>query len=87
MEVAGALGLDDIRDARGLAGADFDHDGDVDLVMTLDCLHDMPRPDLAMSAIRGAIDPDGARSGFIGLQIHSGPPQEVAFRNLCIKEL
>jgi hypothetical protein len=32
-------------------------------------------------------DPDGARSGFIGLQIHSGPPQEVAFRNLCIKEL
>ena len=32
-------------------------------------------------------DPDGARSGLIGLQIHSGPPQEVAFRNLCIKEL
>ncbi len=32
-------------------------------------------------------DPDGARSGFIGLQIHSGPPQEVSFRNLCIKEL
>jgi hypothetical protein len=23
----------------------------------------------------------------IGLQIHSGPPQEVAFHNLCIKEL
>jgi hypothetical protein len=22
-----------------------------------------------------------------GLQLHSGPPQEVAFRNLCIKEL
>ena len=32
-------------------------------------------------------DPEGARSGFIGLQIHSGPPQEAAFRNLCIKEI
>ena len=32
-------------------------------------------------------DPEGARTGFIGLQIHSGPPQEVAFRNLCVKEL
>jgi len=32
-------------------------------------------------------DPEGARTGLIGLQIHSGPPQEVAFRNLCIKEL
>ncbi len=31
-------------------------------------------------------DPAGARSGLIGLQIHSGPPQEVAFRNLSIKE-
>ena len=31
-------------------------------------------------------DPAGARSGLIGLQIHSGPPQEVAFRNLFIKE-
>ena len=32
-------------------------------------------------------DPEGARSGLIGLQIHSGPPQEVMFRNLCIKEV
>ena len=32
-------------------------------------------------------DPAGARSGLIGLQIHSGPPQEVMFRNLCIKEV
>jgi len=32
-------------------------------------------------------DPEGARTGLIGLQIHSGPPQEVAFRNLCIKAL
>lgn len=32
-------------------------------------------------------DPEGAKSGLIGLQIHSGPPQEAMFRNLCIKEL
>jgi len=32
-------------------------------------------------------DPDGAKKGLFGLQLHGGPPQEVAFRNLCIKEL
>lgn len=31
-----------------------------DLVLTLDCLHDMPRPDLVAAAIRKAIRPDGA---------------------------
>lgn len=30
-----------------------------DVVLTLDCLHDMPRPDLAAEAIRRAIKPDG----------------------------
>jgi 2-polyprenyl-3-methyl-5-hydroxy-6-metoxy-1,4-benzoquinol methylase len=30
-----------------------------DLVMTLDCLHDMARPDLVASAIRKALKPDG----------------------------
>jgi 2-polyprenyl-3-methyl-5-hydroxy-6-metoxy-1,4-benzoquinol methylase len=30
-----------------------------DFVMTLDCLHDMPRPDLCAAAIRQAIKPDG----------------------------
>ena len=30
-----------------------------DFVMTLDCLHDMPRPDLCSAAIRQAIKPDG----------------------------
>jgi len=33
------------------------------------------------------IDPEGAKKGLFGLQLHGGPPQEVAFRNLCIKEL
>ncbi|MCP4793308.1 MAG: methyltransferase domain-containing protein [Actinomycetia bacterium] len=40
-------------------GEDLPASGDVDLIMTLDCLHDMPRPDLAMAAIRGAIASDG----------------------------
>ena len=33
------------------------------------------------------IDPEGAKKGLFGLQLHGGPPQEIAFRNLCIKEL
>ena len=32
-------------------------------------------------------DPEGAKKGIFGLQLHGGPPQEVAFSNLCIKEL
>ena len=32
---------------------------DADFVMTLDCLHDMPRPDLALKAIHGALKEDG----------------------------
>lgn len=32
-------------------------------------------------------DPEGAKKGIFGLQLHGGPAQEVAFRNLCIKEL
>ncbi len=32
-------------------------------------------------------DPDGARRGVIGLQIHSGGPMEVRFRNLELKTL
>jgi hypothetical protein len=33
VEAGAAFGLDDLRDARGLAAADFDHDGDVDFVV------------------------------------------------------
>jgi len=32
-------------------------------------------------------DTEGAKKGIFGLQVHSGPPQEAAFRNICIKEL
>jgi len=31
-------------------------------------------------------DPSGAKKGIFGLQLHGGPPQEMFFRNLCIKE-
>lgn len=32
-------------------------------------------------------DPNIARSGVIGLQIHGGPPMEIRFRNIRIREL
>ncbi len=42
------------------AGAeDLPDDYRYDLVLTLDCLHDMPRPAEAVAAIRRAIRPDG----------------------------
>ncbi len=34
-------------------------DGSADLVLCFDCLHDMPRPDKALEAIRGTIAADG----------------------------
>jgi 2-polyprenyl-3-methyl-5-hydroxy-6-metoxy-1,4-benzoquinol methylase len=43
-----------------LAGAeDLPRSSDVDLVLTLDCLHDMPRPNQAAVAIGQALRPDG----------------------------
>jgi 2-polyprenyl-3-methyl-5-hydroxy-6-metoxy-1,4-benzoquinol methylase len=44
------------HDARGEA---LPEDGRFDLVLTLDCLHDMTRPAEVMAAIRRAIRPDG----------------------------
>ncbi len=42
------------------AGAnDVPASGDFDLALTFDCLHDMPRPDLALLAIRAALDAEG----------------------------
>ena len=43
-----ALGAESIPDSN-----------DADFVMTLDCLHDMPRPDSALKAIHGALKDDG----------------------------
>jgi SAM-dependent methyltransferase len=53
--------------ARGVGNATFVHaraedvpaGAGYDLVLTLDCLHDMTRPDLALAAVRGAIAEDG----------------------------
>lgn len=39
--------------------ADVPATGDFDLALTFDCLHDMPRPDDALDAIRAALDADG----------------------------
>ncbi|MBD3182784.1 DUF1080 domain-containing protein [Candidatus Poribacteria bacterium] len=33
------------------------------------------------------IDPEGWKKGIFGLQLHGGPPQELAFRNIGVKEL
>lgn len=40
-------------------GEDLTADEPFDLILTLDCLHDMPRPDLAAAAVRRAIADDG----------------------------
>jgi 2-polyprenyl-3-methyl-5-hydroxy-6-metoxy-1,4-benzoquinol methylase len=51
-------GLDNVGFGVG-RGEDVAPDGSHDLVMTLDCLHDMTRPDLVAAAIRRTIRPDG----------------------------
>lgn len=55
------------RAEAGLTNVSFHHpddhplptDGSVDLVLTLDCIHDMTRPDQVISALRSAVRPDG----------------------------
>ncbi len=44
---------------RAAGAEDLPDDNRYDLVLTLDCLHDMPRPAQAAAAIRRAIRPDG----------------------------
>jgi 2-polyprenyl-3-methyl-5-hydroxy-6-metoxy-1,4-benzoquinol methylase len=39
--------------------AELPADGSADLVLCFDCLHDMPRPDLALEAIRASLRGDG----------------------------
>ncbi len=52
------MGLDNCRFVVE-SGENVPATGDIDLVLTFDCLHDMPRPDLAASAVRQAIHPEG----------------------------
>ena len=61
-----------------VGGEDLPATGDVDLVMTLDCLHDMPRPDLAMAAIRESIATDGV---WLAKEIRSSPDWQKIRRN------
>ena len=55
---AATSGLDNLGFGVG-RGEDLAPDRALDLVMTLDCLHDMTRPDVVAAAIRRAIRPDG----------------------------
>jgi len=58
-------------------------------------LHVIARKELVVHAINGKVtavflDGDAAKrptSGFIGLQLHMGPPMRAEFRNVAIKEL
>ena len=47
-------------------------------MLTLDCLHDMPRPDLAMAAIRRAVADDGT---WLVKEIRSAPEWGQNLRN------
>lgn len=51
-------------------GEEVPASGDVDLVLTMDCLHDMPRPDRTLAAIRGAVADEGT---LVVKEIRSSP--------------
>jgi 2-polyprenyl-3-methyl-5-hydroxy-6-metoxy-1,4-benzoquinol methylase len=57
-EHAADAGVDNVEFVAAPA-ADLPQDGSADLVLCFDCLHDMPRPDLALEAIRGSLADDG----------------------------
>ena len=57
-ERAATDGLDNVEFVNATAQA-LPADGAVDLVLCFDCLHDMPRPDLALAAIRRSLADDG----------------------------
>lgn len=53
-----AAGLENVTLCQASA-ADLPEEPTYDFVLTLDCIHDMPRPAEAMAAIRRSIKPDG----------------------------
>lgn len=96
-----AVAEEALRDS-GLTNVHFhnpDHDPlpnepTFDLILTLDCLHDMPRPDLAATAIRQAIRPhgvwfivdiDGAASPGANLSHPMAPAMFAASVTTCLQ--
>lgn len=57
-QAAAASGLDNVAFRAG-RGEELAPGGEYDLVMTLDCLHDMTRPDRVAAAIRRTVRDDG----------------------------
>ena len=76
-EKVGELGLENVElvEARG---EELPADGEFDLVITFDCLHDMTRPDRVMSAIRSTIKDDGT---WLVKEIRSHPDFQQNLRN------
>jgi 2-polyprenyl-3-methyl-5-hydroxy-6-metoxy-1,4-benzoquinol methylase len=63
---------------RTAAAEDLPGGNRYDFVLTLDCLHDMPRPAEAAAAIRRAVRPDGT---WLIKDIRSGPAWQDNLRN------
>jgi 2-polyprenyl-3-methyl-5-hydroxy-6-metoxy-1,4-benzoquinol methylase len=70
-------GLENVE-FRAAGAEDLPDDSRYDFVMTLDCLHDMPRPAQAAAAIRRAVRPDGT---WLIKDIRSGPAWQDNLRN------
>ena len=59
-------------------GEEVPPSGDVDLVLTMDCLHDMPRPDRTLAAIREAVTDEGT---LVVKEIRSSPHWSANLKN------
>ncbi len=71
----GGLGNAEVRTA---GAEDLPAGNGYDFILTLDCLHDMPRPAAAIAAIREAIRPDGT---WLIKDIRSAPSWQDNLRN------
>jgi Na+-translocating ferredoxin:NAD+ oxidoreductase RnfD subunit len=63
VDVARAIGIDDPDNSRGVALADLDDDGDLDLVVT----NQHGPPSIYRNDLRDAAQPDRGPAGFVGL--------------------
>jgi 2-polyprenyl-3-methyl-5-hydroxy-6-metoxy-1,4-benzoquinol methylase len=74
---AAEMGLDNVE-LHHADGADLPGGTAYDFVVTLDCIHDMTRPEAVIAAIKGSLKPDG--TWFIK-DIRSKPRFEDNLRN------